>query len=158
VILCTGYNKRITEEKALDIGARNLILKPFKRGEMASAIRSALDQPRQETVMIESLDTSDISILIVDDERPIRRLLSDCPGRAGYDCQSAESVAEAREMLAAYAFDLVTSDINMPGTSGLELIRYLRNTSARCGRGGGFGDQQSRGGPNRSWTWTSTAT
>jgi signal transduction histidine kinase/ActR/RegA family two-component response regulator len=42
VILCTGYNEMISEEKALAMGIRKFVLKPVDRDEMAVAIRSAL--------------------------------------------------------------------------------------------------------------------
>lgn len=61
-------------------------------------------------------------ILIVDDEAPIRALLSEYLAQAGYDVWQAGSGAEALERLAAAPFDLVMSDVRMPGMSGLELL------------------------------------
>jgi signal transduction histidine kinase/ActR/RegA family two-component response regulator len=46
VILCTGYNERITEEDALGLGIRKFVMKPIVREEFAAAIRSALDSGR----------------------------------------------------------------------------------------------------------------
>lgn len=66
----------------------------------------------------------DISILIIDDEEPIRRLLvaylSD-----SYNCVAAGSAQEAMTLLSASSFNLVLSDINMPGTSGIELCQFI---------------------------------
>ena len=66
----------------------------------------------------------DISILIVDDEEPIRRLLalylSD-----DYSCVTAASADEATARLAESSFNLVMTDITMPGTSGIELCQYV---------------------------------
>ena len=43
VILCTGYNEMISEEKALTMGIRKFLLKPVDMNELAAAVRSALD-------------------------------------------------------------------------------------------------------------------
>jgi putative two-component system response regulator len=63
-------------------------------------------------------------ILVVDDEEPIRNLLRRLLERQGYRCEMAADPAEARELLARNGgFELVLSDVNMPGESGLELAR-----------------------------------
>jgi len=64
-------------------------------------------------------------ILIVDDEEPIRQLLEEILERKGYECTHAANAAEARECLKKQNFDLVISDIKMPGESGLDLIKYV---------------------------------
>lgn len=43
IILCTGYNEIITPEKAKDLGIRELVMKPFVKGQMAEMIRNVLD-------------------------------------------------------------------------------------------------------------------
>lgn len=60
-------------------------------------------------------------ILIVDDEAHIRTLLRRFLEREGHQCVVATSADEAWEHLGADSFELVLSDVNMPGTSGLEL-------------------------------------
>lgn len=62
-------------------------------------------------------------ILVVDDEELIRRLLKQILDSKGYICETASNAAEARELLRADEFELILSDINMPGESGLEFIR-----------------------------------
>ncbi|MCK4546252.1 MAG: response regulator [Candidatus Eisenbacteria sp.] len=67
-------------------------------------------------------------ILIVDDEQAIRRLLKDILEERGHSCVEAENAERARERLAGESFDLVLSDINMPGESGLDLVRFVLDT------------------------------
>jgi CheY-like chemotaxis protein len=43
VILCTGYNELITEDKAIAMGIRRFLLKPVDKDELATAVRAALD-------------------------------------------------------------------------------------------------------------------
>jgi len=62
-------------------------------------------------------------ILIVDDEEDIRLLLEQILEKKGYACVLAADAGEARDCLKEHDCDLVLCDINMPGESGLELIR-----------------------------------
>jgi two-component system cell cycle sensor histidine kinase/response regulator CckA len=43
IIICTGFSNLITNEKALNIGAKQLIMKPVIKRDMAKAIREVLD-------------------------------------------------------------------------------------------------------------------
>ena len=46
VILCTGFNETITEEKALSMGIDKFVMKPIVKDELANTIRSVLDTPK----------------------------------------------------------------------------------------------------------------
>src|SRR5688572_11689382 len=60
-------------------------------------------------------------LLIIDDELQIRSLLVDLLGPV-YDCSEASSAEDALAALSQETFDLVISDIDMGGMSGLELV------------------------------------
>ncbi|HWC14791.1 MAG TPA: HD domain-containing phosphohydrolase [Actinomycetota bacterium] len=66
------------------------------------------------------------TLLIVEDEPVTRGVLADVLGGADYSCRTAADAHEARNILAAHDIQLVLTDINMPGESGLDLIRYVR--------------------------------
>ena len=68
-------------------------------------------------------------LLVVDDDRRIRDLLSRFLLGEGYRVTTAESVAEARAKLAGLRFDLMILDVMMPGETGFEFARSLRATS-----------------------------
>ncbi len=70
------------------------------------------------------------SILIVDDDEAIRGLLSACLDPS-YWCATAASVEEATRLLESNSFDLVLSDITMPGTSGLDFCGHVQKTCPR---------------------------
>ncbi len=65
-------------------------------------------------------------ILVVDDEAGIRELLSKTLALAEYDVDAAAGGQEALERLRADRYDLVITDLKMPGVDGLTLIREAR--------------------------------
>src|SRR5262245_6402975 len=70
------------------------------------------------------------SILLVDDEESPRAVLALLLKQAGHDVTQADGGAAAAEALAASAFDLVITDLRMPGGDGLEVVRLTRATRA----------------------------
>lgn len=64
-------------------------------------------------------------ILVVDDDDTIRETLYELFSE-GYDCQTAETAEKAFAKLEANSFDVVLTDISMPGVSGLELLAHVR--------------------------------
>jgi two-component system phosphate regulon response regulator OmpR len=68
-------------------------------------------------------------LLVVDDDRRIRDLLSRFLLSEGYRVTTAESAADARAKLAGLRFDLMILDVMMPGETGFEFARSLRATS-----------------------------
>lgn len=61
-------------------------------------------------------------ILVVDDEESIRDLCARVLTRAGYAVKTVPSGEDAVTMMAEAAFDLLISDVRMPGMSGLEVL------------------------------------
>jgi putative two-component system response regulator len=65
------------------------------------------------------------TILVVDDEAPVRNLLATWLAGRKYRCVRADSVAAARRCLETESIDLITADIKMPGGSGIDLLRHV---------------------------------
>ncbi|MBR1218663.1 response regulator transcription factor [Bradyrhizobium sp. U87765 SZCCT0131] len=68
-------------------------------------------------------------ILLVDDDRRIRDLLSRFLANEGYRVTTAMSAADARSKLVGLHFDLLILDVMMPGENGFDLARSLRAAS-----------------------------
>lgn len=68
-------------------------------------------------------------ILVVDDDRRLRSLLSRYLTDNGFRVTTAGDTSEARRKMAALAFDLLVLDLMMPGESGLEFAASLQDTA-----------------------------
>jgi two-component system, OmpR family, phosphate regulon response regulator OmpR len=69
-------------------------------------------------------------LLIVDDDRRIRDLLSRFLASEGYRVTTADNAAEARAKLDGLSFDLLILDVMMPGETGFDLAKTIRVSSA----------------------------
>src|SRR4029450_5072295 len=65
-------------------------------------------------------------LLVVDDERSMRELLSIVLRREGYDVTLAENGRRAIELLERGRFDLLVSDIKMPDMTGVDVLRAAK--------------------------------
>src|SRR5262245_23534722 len=77
---------------------------------------------------MDTAETQKPTVLIIDDEEQIRNLLIDVLSDS-YQCSDAGSAEEALAALANTNFDLVISDIDMGGMSGLELVPRVHSLS-----------------------------
>ena len=68
-------------------------------------------------------------LLVVDDDRRIREMLSRYLQREGYRVTMAKNADDARAQLDGLTFDLLILDVMMPGETGFELAKWLRKTS-----------------------------
>lgn len=65
-------------------------------------------------------------ILVVDDEQTVRDMICDALNLAGFQSASAANGNSALELLRQKRFDLLVTDINMPGLDGYALVEKLR--------------------------------
>jgi excisionase family DNA binding protein len=69
-------------------------------------------------------------VLVVDDEQIVRDLLLVTLASVDYEVESAPDGARAIQMLRAEPFDLLITDVRMPGTDGLAVVREARRQSS----------------------------
>ena len=65
-------------------------------------------------------------ILIIEDDEEMRSLLEDFLKDEGYEADSADNGSEAFGRLAQEPFDLVITDIRMPGLTGLDILSSVK--------------------------------
>ena len=66
-------------------------------------------------------------ILVVEDDRDLNRTVCDFLNRSGYEASGCLSAAEAYDAMYEKVFDLIVSDIMMPGIDGYEFARTVRS-------------------------------
>jgi two-component system phosphate regulon response regulator OmpR len=69
-------------------------------------------------------------LLVVDDDRRIRDLLSRFLAGEGYRVTTADNATDARAKLTGLRFDLLVLDVMMPGETGFELAKAIRTNSS----------------------------
>jgi len=65
-------------------------------------------------------------VLIVDDEKGMRDFLSIMLKKEGYSVVVSESAEKASELVGKGEFDLVITDISMPGKSGIDILKQTK--------------------------------
>ncbi|MBZ5597344.1 MAG: response regulator transcription factor [Acidobacteriia bacterium] len=72
------------------------------------------------------MSTKQFSVLVVDDESPLRRVLLTSLRNSGFAVEEARTAEEALEVMKEQIFDLALLEINLAGMNGLELCREIR--------------------------------
>lgn len=70
-----------------------------------------------------------VKVLLVDDDRLVLFTLADGLSQAGYAVQACVSAEEALRVIAVALPDMAVLDVRMPGQSGIELARHLREAA-----------------------------
>ena len=73
-----------------------------------------------------------MKILIVDDEKEIVELLKDRFIAKGHSVNTAYDGKKAMELIRSNSYDLIFLDHNMPGLTGLELLRYIKQNGLKA--------------------------
>ena len=68
-------------------------------------------------------------LLLVDDDSRLASMVGDYLGRAGFEVETAGSLAGGRELLAANNYDALVLDLMLPDGDGLDLCREVRGSS-----------------------------
>jgi two-component system KDP operon response regulator KdpE len=80
-----------------------------------------------------SLPQPQFSVLVVDDEPALRKVIRASLAANGFVVEEAGTGGEAIGAVQRRAFDLVLLDVNMPGMSGVETCRQIRAIASRIG-------------------------
>lgn len=74
-----------------------------------------------------------MKVLVIEDEKELRKSIMTFLDQEGYLCESAGDYEEAEEKLGTYEYDCLIVDINLPGGTGLDLIRKFKSTHREAG-------------------------
>ena len=67
-----------------------------------------------------------VRLLVADDEPQVLEICTRVAERLGYECATAEDGNKAARLVDGSRFDIVLTDVRMPGCDGFELFRYIR--------------------------------
>ncbi|WP_320197968.1 PAS domain-containing protein [Agrobacterium sp. rho-13.3] len=139
VLFTSGYTENsIVHGGKLDAGVE-LLSKPYTRDALAQKFRHVLnnqrqrgrvlsdDQPVQLNKPPEALENAaQLAVILVEDDGLIRMNTADILQEAGHIVVEAGSAEEAMAALETIAFDVLVTDVNLPGASGKELAERAR--------------------------------
>ncbi len=120
VIFVTSHDTIKDRKKGFEFGAMDFITKPFKKGGLLKAVNKIL---RPENRF------KGLTALVVSDKSASRRMVSDCLRREGIAAVEPVDGVQAFEIINGEpdSVDIVITDLLMPGMSGDELCKKIRN-------------------------------
>src|SRR5262249_36960309 len=113
VLFMSGYSGSAMLDRHRVESMGVFLAKPFAPEALAAKVRALLESRPAAT------------ILVVDDEPEIRKLLHKYLESAGYYVLEAGDGREAERLIGSGAIDVLVTDLAMPGQEGLETIRSL---------------------------------
>jgi len=113
VVVVTAYNGR---EKAAVLGAADFITKPFTADRLREAVERVVPSGGR-------------SVLVVDDEENVRRLVLETLGDDGLELREAADGEEALALIATHKPDAIVLDLVMPKLDGFSVLERLQENS-----------------------------
>ncbi|MDR6386549.1 hybrid sensor histidine kinase/response regulator [Paraburkholderia caribensis] len=124
VLFTSGHTRDTTGLDAQLRRGADLLQKPYSRLQLARKIREVFDGPARATHDAAQCDTpGKLHILVVEDDRDGRDALCELLGLLGHTWDAVANAEEALKHLQLHPFDVLLTDLTLPGMSGLDLAR-----------------------------------
>jgi CheY-like chemotaxis protein len=137
ILFTSGYtDKAIVHGGYLDEGT-HLLSKPYTKEALARKLRHVVNNQEQKAITssphpnLNPVPSSlavgkQLRVLFVEDEPLIRAVTADLLSELGHTVMEAKDAAAAMKILAAEEVDLLLTDVNLPGQSGIDLALQSR--------------------------------
>jgi DNA-binding response OmpR family regulator len=86
-----------------------------------------------DRLLICELPVSKMKVLIIEDEKSLCESIVACLKIEGFICETANAFKPAIEKIESFEYDCILLDINLPGGSGLEILRQLKENKKSDG-------------------------
>ena len=135
VIILTGAGSADLENQARQMGVTDFLSKGLSIDVLVGVVERVMQQPvKPPASSSQSTDAQKApshsqkagSILVVDDEPPIRDLLRKFLSARGYQVRVAADGQQALALVDQKSPDIIVLDVNMPGMNGIEVLKRLR--------------------------------
>jgi DNA-binding response OmpR family regulator len=127
VMILTGAASDKLERQAQELGVVDFLIKGLSPDVLMSAVTRAVQpQAPSEVGAPPPATLNGASILVVDDEQPIRDLLTKFLSSRGFHVHAAQDGPTALALAERERPALIVLDIHMPGMNGVEVLRTLR--------------------------------
>jgi signal transduction histidine kinase/DNA-binding response OmpR family regulator len=143
VLFTSGYTENaIVHGGRLDAGVA-LISKPYRRDALARKVRSMLrakagelpneshSEPHSESQPEEPTSAQPLRVLIVEDDVNTREATRELLELLDAQVQAVDSAQAALDLIGNQTFDVLLTDVRMPGVSGLDLARAAKRLQPR---------------------------
>ena len=130
VLFTSGYTRdEIFHHGKLDAGV-TLLSKPYRRDDLASKVRGVLNAHRAKlanAVTDTPYAVASPCVLLVEDDLPSREAMGELLESFGLQYTAVANAEEALKLASTQRYDILLSDISLPGLSGDTLARALRS-------------------------------
>ncbi len=126
VVVLTTSGESQTIERVYKCGANGYVIKPISYDGFVEKMRMVKEYWLNTEKLSIKKDAKKGRILLADDDDVFLQVTSHLLQSEGYECLSATDAKTVIEKLKSSHYDLLISDINMPGNKELELIKYLQ--------------------------------
>ncbi len=156
VLFTSGFTRdAIVDRDRLKTGV-NLLSKPYDRDELArrlrqlfddhAAVDGAVDGATAPAPAAKATDGAKRRVLLVEDSEDVREATIEFINEVGFDVVAVESAEQALEALDAARYDVLFTDVSLPGISGIELLKRVRkrDPAQRIVIASGYGAEYGR--------------
>jgi CheY-like chemotaxis protein len=136
VLFTSGHTRDTMGLDAQLRGGADLLQKPYSRMQLARKIRDVFDGvpgAQRDAASVGAsgaTQASALTILVVEDEPDAREALCELLGLLGHAYESTGNAEDALQRLQRRAFDVLLTDLTLPGMSGLDLARAAMDMHA----------------------------
>lgn len=116
------------EAECLEAGCVAVLYKPVNRFELLDAMRRYTSKSGYVSSSVVAPTNARKSVLIVDDNDDLRVIFAHAFSPEYFDVRTASDGREAIAQIDEAPPDVVILDVNMPNVSGIEVLRYVRET------------------------------